>query len=396
MAIIVVKVTQRGKPMTGAAVTLRIAHRDGGSAINCPYVLSGNGGLAACEYDDDLYEPERIIVDVLDYWTISVRCPAAFVEIELEPLPRRGPKGWWHEVLGIDPFDADRGCGIRVGVIDTGVNPHEALAHLRDLGTCEGMYHHPAKRGDSWGHGTHVCGIIGARPPQRRCYWGIAPGTELLSVRVTARKAPVDADTERRMQDSLAEAVEMLVLDEQVDLINISLGAHRRSINLGSRITEAFNRGVLCICAAGNDGREGVRFPAAYPESIAVTAIGHLGVGPGNNVEVPEERDKRADGQLFFARYSNFGPETACCAPGVRIISTAWGDPASYVEMSGTSMASPAACGVLASLLSTDLVYRAMDRDARRAAYARAVLDRACRSIGLDPKYQGRGLIQAR
>ena len=55
-------------------------------------------------------------------------------------------------------------------------------------------------------------------------------------------------------------------------------------------------------------------------------------------------------------------------------------------------MASPAACGSLAVILSQSDAYKTLPRDISRTNAARMALAQHCRTIGLDPKYEGRGL----
>jgi subtilisin len=62
------------------------------------------------------------------------------------------------------------------------------------------------------------------------------------------------------------------------------------------------------------------------------------------------------------------------------------------MEMDGTSMASPAACGALAVLLSQDSTYKALARDSSRSKRAALVLAQHCQSFGLPVKFEGRGL----
>ncbi len=98
---------------------------------------------------------------------------------------------------------------------------------------------------------------------------------------------------------------------------------------------------------------------------------------------------------LFFSATSSYSRGVACTAPGVGIISTVPDRPrrkGQYMEMSGTSMATPAAVGVLALILSGSPDYKKLLRGPARAKLARRLLARYCRSVGLHPMYQGRGL----
>ena len=97
---------------------------------------------------------------------------------------------------------------------------------------------------------------------------------------------------------------------------------------------------------------------------------------------------------LFLAAFSNFGHTLMCAGPGVGIISTvpSKGDAGLYMEMDGTSMSSPAVCGVLAVLLSKDEEYKALPPDAARTMAARNLLAQHSVTFGLPVKFEGRGL----
>ena len=102
---------------------------------------------------------------------------------------------------------------------------------------------------------------------------------------------------------------------------------------------------------------------------------------------------------LFLAAFSSFaltpGTELACAGPGVGIVSTVPdhnGATDLYMEMDGTSMASPAVCGVLAVILGADASYMATPRDQSRTAAARNLLAQHCQPFGLAVQYEGRGL----
>jgi subtilisin len=101
---------------------------------------------------------------------------------------------------------------------------------------------------------------------------------------------------------------------------------------------------------------------------------------------------------LFLAAFSSFGNNLACAAPGVGIVSTVPdkdGRVGLYMEMDGTSMASPAACGVLAVILSKDQTYLEMPKDISRTSAARHLPAKHSEPFGLAVKYEGRGLSHA-
>ncbi|WP_457826737.1 S8 family serine peptidase, partial [Staphylococcus aureus] len=69
----------------------------------------------------------------------------------------------------------------------------------------------------------------------------------------------------------IAEAIRFAA-NHGAKVINMSLGGSRGSKILGDAVKYAHDRGVTVVCAAGNEGRGRVGFPAAYPGAIAVAA----------------------------------------------------------------------------------------------------------------------------
>jgi len=181
------------------------------------------------------------------------------------------------------------------------------------------------------------------------------------------------------------------------DLLNLSLGSTKRSEITEDAVQDAFERGTLCICAAGNDGGP-INYPAAYQACVAVSAIGLAGWGPAVSLSatrLPDKHEFHGQDNYYLANFSSYGVGLACAAPGVGIISTVpdpSGRTAPYAVMDGTSMASPAACGALAVILSRDSSYQSLPRDTTRSQTARALLVRNCRPIGLVSEYEGRGI----
>jgi subtilisin family serine protease len=330
------------------------------------------------------------------FWIMLAEAPPSGSAIECTPITKAPVSGmaWWHSVMGANGGDASapRGRGVRVGVIDTGCGPHRNLAHVTLAGVFNNDESWPAGQAtDVAEHGTHTSGIIGARPSAEGDYAGIAPECELFHVRVFA------SEEEGPNQADLVKAIDLLSRDLHCDLINMSLGGAPPSQAEEDCIRDAAERGALCLCSAGNSAGP-VNYPAAYPECAAVSAIGQIGWAPPNTFSFgnrPREAAKLGQNNLFLATFSCYGPALACAAPGVGIVSTVPdrnGAGGLYMEMDGTSMASPAACGALAVMLSRDPNYTSLARDLSRYQAARQILDHHCRAFGLAVQYEGRGL----
>ncbi|HEV8061402.1 MAG TPA: S8 family serine peptidase [Gemmataceae bacterium] len=330
------------------------------------------------------------------FWIMLAEAPPSGSTIDCIPLAKAGAggTGWWHDAMGVDVNKTTRGAGIKVGVIDTGCGPHRNLAHVTLVGAfVDGQALPPAQAKDVAEHGTHTSGIIGARPSKPADYAGMAAGCELFHARVFKGEGPQDGPT----QADIINAIDSLSRDHQCDLINMSLGGGPSSAAEEDAIQDAAERGTLCICSAGNDNGP-IEFPGAYEECAAVSAIGKVGWAPAGTFSAnnrPKEADKMGQDNLFLASFSCFGPTLACAGPGVGIVSTVPdrnGFVGAYMEMDGTSMASPAACGALAVILSQDADYKALPRDASRSKRASLLLAQHCKPFGLPVKFEGRGV----
>lgn len=390
----------------GSGETLDIKVTGGGSALaDCEVILflRGLGGTSSkvtgttsatgkvrLSYSS-FYSPSALIaVPAGNFWPMVERGPVDGMTVECPDLPQDGPLSWWHEELGIHKFSTQRGRGIKVGVIDTGVGPNGCLSHVVDIGSIIHGVYDPNGGADADSHGSHVCGIIGAKPKSSGQFGGVAPGCKLFSCRVFPPNQGAN-------QGDIAEAIERLTDNNQVDLINMSLSGNTPSHIEHDAIKAAFEVGTICFCAAGNKNGH-VRWPAAFPETVAVSALGKLGWGPTGSLpqqRIPQQSDRFGNGNLYLANFSCFGDEITCSAAGVGYISTVperFGLTQPYASMGGTSMSSPSACGAAAVILSENQSYLDLPRDETRSQMARSLLIDSCISIGLNSKYQGRGV----
>lgn len=212
------------------------------------------------------------------------------------------------------------GSGVKVAVLDTGIaQSHEDVSAVSAQNFVEGE----TTPYDGNNHGTHVSGIIGATANNGKGGAGIAPDSLIYSYRVLDNAG-------RGNEAQTARAIAAATKDK-VDIINMSLGSPGTSGMLNSVLRDAYTAGVIVFAAAGNDGSNGLNYPAClkYVISVAATDIGN--------------------GKAYF---SNYGPTVDLCAPGVDILSAVPGD---YDWMSGTSQASPVAAGTAAVLLAANV-----------------------------------------
>jgi subtilisin family serine protease len=283
------------------------------------YGLGQRAGYSACTDASgrtilETQEPEltRIIVSPKDtYWSrvlepvpVDSRTP---IVVALDRLPIQGQYSWGPRLMQFDrvhPYYTGR--GVRVAVIDSGVS--DQLGDFQPAGgwnTLDGGDPR-AWNVDEKGHGTHCSGIVGAGRVRRGLHGG-APGAQIYSIKVFPGGYLSD----------LVEGVEWCI-QNGIDVLNVSLGTPAASEILEIVLRQAWNRGLTVIAAAGNDSMR-VSFPAAYPTSIAVSAIGCHGTFPADSshrLNIGQFVDHW--GVLFSTVFSNMGPEIAVLTTSAR------------------------------------------------------------------------------
>lgn len=154
------------------------------------------------------------------------------------------------------------GAGVRVGVIDSGVNPNLRLPRLQPggdyIGDTDGTF-------DCDHHGTLVAGLIAGAASDADSFVGVAPDAEIVTVRQTSgayRKANY-YDPEPSSLDLLAKAIVHLA-NMDVKVINMSVTA---CVPAGTQLDEmaalrgamryaAVEKDVVLVTPAGNVGGE--------------------------------------------------------------------------------------------------------------------------------------------
>ncbi len=293
--------------------------------------LNGSNGVEYVQYDQtfDLYAT-RPTEDLNAWWFNAANCQGALSTYTSPNTP------------------------VSVAVIDSGINHRHAdmgdkVVLQRDFNNLEwtdsgwrnpnGDLIRAGDRGDNDWHGTHVAGIIGALRSGTFTV-GVAHQTKLLNLRAypNATEASLCAVFDyaiRNMNKSInGNSVNMRVINASwgttVTKENAKVGNTLESV-----IKRACEKGIIVVCAAGNNNDSVENYvPAKFDNVIAV---GSLKRGAVPNTYV------RADD-------SNYGPNVVG-APGVSILSLNANDSDSLLSGSGTSMATGFVSGLVARMI---------------------------------------------
>lgn len=231
------------------------------------------------------------------------------------------------------PYVGDGLDAIQVAVIDSGIDrghPDLNVVGEIDLVAMSGSGV-AAPGGDPNGHGTHCAGTIAAIANGEGVV-GVAPGVALHAVRV------LNEDGAGFWTDIVA-GLEYVLENPEIRVVNMSLGgpaSNDPNDPMRQAIQRLQDRGVIVVIAAGNERQNTNNVsPANFDLGVVVSAYDAAG-GTDNG----------------FASFSNFGNAVDIAAPGVDILSTYPSD--RYVELSGTSMATPAVAGAAAAYLANN------------------------------------------
>ena len=158
------------------------------------------------------------------------------------------------------------GKGIKIGVIDTGINlSHPDFFNQDETSRFLKGYDfvdNDTVPQDTNGHGTQVTGIIAADGQLK----GIAPMAEIFSYRVSS-------DGESVPSNLIIKAINQAV-EDRVDIINISLGVNMTHNKIDEAVNNAIKQGIVVVAAAGNSGpdKSTIGSPAKNPNAITVGA----------------------------------------------------------------------------------------------------------------------------
>jgi serine protease AprX len=288
-----------------------------------------------------------------------------------------GPTGWIVDegetdlehvaaVVGADRLHARgyTGRGVGVALVDTGVVPVRGLTSGNVVNGPDLSFESQSDEHrylDTFGHGTHMAGIIAGNDPSTLLgggrFEGIAPGARLTSLKVATTEGAVDVS-------QVIAAIDWVVQHRNDDprnpirVLNLSYGTDGVQDHtldpLTHAVENAWRAGIVVVVAGGNSGTDHPRLnnPAYDPFVLAVGAADTRGTISTSDDVVPAfssrgDSDRRVD----------------LVAPGRSIVSLR--DPGSYLDDahpsarvddrffkgSGSSQAAAVTSGAVALLL---------------------------------------------
>ena len=256
----------------------------------------------------------------MDQWDEEIE-PQYNFRVQTPELPRAefldNEKGFGanaNQWMGTPEERKEWGRGIKVAILDSGIDRRNSNldgVQIQEIDLIGGS-------DISRGHGTAIASIIAGN---EKGQLGLSPSASLLSIRVLDSQGEGDSFT-------VAKGI-IKAADQGAQVINLSLGGSSGGTVLKNAIEYAHQKGAVVVAAVGNEGVEGVSYPAKFEKVIGVTSV---------------------DSNGRQSSFANYGEGVDIAAPGVGVF-TAW-ENEEMVSFSGTSTATAFVSGALAAELS--------------------------------------------
>jgi hypothetical protein len=236
------------------------------------------------------------------------------------------------------------GKGVKVGVIDTGINPHYSLTIA---GGYNGYNTSNSALRDTQGHGTACAGIIASKPALLYDFnaraSGIAPDVELYSLKSTD-----DTHNDNIIYTSGIIANLNWAITNKIDIINCSFGGSTDDASQRTAFQSASDAGIILVVSAGNSGTtdttvDNVQYPAKYASTMANVVC----------VSAIDSNYQRSSWTGTPTQYSATGSSIMLCGFGNGVYTTWIQDTSgtfsnTFSTFSGTSSACPCVTGIMA------------------------------------------------
>ncbi|MFC0529912.1 S8 family serine peptidase [Phytohabitans kaempferiae] len=239
------------------------------------------------------------------------------------PVPKPNPRQWyltdWQMERAVWPVS--QGEGVKVAIVDTGVDDGHNLPEMRDGVVLPGVdisEHQEGSDGryDFNGHGTQMGLLVAARGTGGGAV-GVAPRSTILPVKIST-----GVDTRNGIRWAADNGAKVINLS----IAHIRIG-ERCSPEMQDALNYAIERDVVIVAGSGNDGNgdNNTEEPSSCPGVVAVGAVDRSGR--------PWEKTQRK-------------PYVAVAAPGASLpMRNYYGE---WVESNGTSNSAALVAGLVA------------------------------------------------
>ncbi|MEU2164627.1 S8 family serine peptidase [Streptomyces sp. NPDC019208] len=182
---------------------------------------------------------------------------------------------WYLDAMRADEtWKKATGEGIKVAVIDTGVNPSTPSLKGQVMKGLDATDAAGEATDDYDGHGTTMAELI-AGTGTGGGLRGLAPGAKIIPFRIAAQSFPKGVKV-NSWDDSVAMRA---AADSDAQIISVSIGNEFMEPREKEAVKYAQSKGKLVFAAVGNSGNKANKpeYPANYDEVVGVSAIGRDG-----------------------------------------------------------------------------------------------------------------------
>ena len=225
---------------------------------------------------------------------------------------------WATKLLDTKNLSLD-GRGVQIAILDSGIKQHTqfngANIEVLDVTGQNDPF-------DFCGHGTAVAGIIVGRKANE--FKGIAPAVNLKSFKIADESGTTNNNY---IISALENVLEYNRQNPQskINIVNISYGLTQDNVELRNKLAEVYSSGVAIISASGNDGVQGLLYPANYNFVFAAGSI---------------------DSDRKLSPFSNWGEGLDFVLPGSGLMTLGLNN--DFVWVKGTSFSSAYLTGIAA------------------------------------------------
>ncbi|MDQ1049000.1 S8 family serine peptidase [Streptomyces sp. V4I2] len=185
-------------------------------------------------------------------------------------------KQWYLDAMDAEGmWKVSTGKGVKVAVLDTGVNPDTSSlkGQVLEGEVSQAVSYNATKDYD--GHGTSMAELI-AGTGAGGGLQGLAPGAKIVPYRVLTKG--VTNSTDKENTPSIADAIKAAA-DSDAQILSMSFGGDIMNPDEEAAVKYAQSKGKLMFAGTGNDAesKNFIGYPAAYPYVVGVAAADDKG-----------------------------------------------------------------------------------------------------------------------